>query len=66
MPQLMGSVVMGIAVRWLLSSEPLSLFANFLLEIILGVVIYLLWVLIFRLEAVRIALDMWNNRGKKL
>ena len=66
MPQLFGSVVMGIAVRWLLSSEPLSLFANFLLEIILGVVIYLLWVLIFRLEAVRIALDMWNNRGKKL
>ncbi len=66
MPQLMGSVVMGIAVRWLLSSEPFSLFANFLLEIILGVVIYLLWVLIFRLEAVRIALDMWNNRGKKL
>lgn len=66
MPQLLGSVVMGIAVRWLLSSEQLSLFANFLLEILLGVVIYLLWVLIFRLEAVRIALDMWNNRGKKL
>lgn len=66
MPQLLGSVVMGIAVRWLLNSEPLSLFANFLLEILLGVVIYLLWVLIFRLEAVRIALDMWNNRGKKL
>lgn len=66
MPQLLGSVVMGIAVRWLLNSEPLSLFANFLLEILLGVVIYLLWVFVFRLEAVRIALDMWNNRGKKL
>ncbi|MEE1098309.1 MAG: lipopolysaccharide biosynthesis protein, partial [Alistipes sp.] len=66
MPQLLGSVVMGIAVRWLLSSEQLSLFANFLLEILLGVVIYLLWVFVFRLEAVRIALDMWNNRGKKL